>query len=166
MRKLIIYLSLFVSFNIFPSQVDKKYYPTNPNNDLSFITTFNSISDPNINTITQKYKVEKLAPYNEKFLTGAIVTTVCTGVFLIMGITGSVLVVVSGVTLLIYDYYSYSVNYALYWTGLALSGVGWPLFSISLLGMIALWILYGLSGGPKKAMNKIRIEGASLVVKL
>jgi len=162
---LIISFLLFISFNIFSVQSDKTDFHTNNNGSISFVTTFNSISNTGINNLIEKYSVSALEPYNKQFLTGAIVFTVLTGVFLIMGIVGSVLWSVG-----VYGgYYLYSSSYynlPLLYAGYALIGVGWGLFSITVLGMIAFWILYGLSGGPKASMNKIKIEGASLVVKL
>ncbi len=160
---LIISFLLLLSFNIFSVQANKTDYTTNPNETISFVTTFNSISNTGISNLIEKYSVSALEPYNKQFLTAAVVFTVCTAVFLVVGIVGSVLWYVGTP----WPTNNYIYNPGLMWAGYALMGVGWGFFSITVLGMIAFWILYGLSGGPKAAMNnKIRIEGASFVVKL
>ncbi|HOJ64651.1 MAG TPA: hypothetical protein PLE45_09545 [Spirochaetota bacterium] len=159
---IIVFFLLILSFSLFSSQSDKVTY--NQTETISFVQTLNSISEPGINRLIEKYAVSALVPYNKQFLTAAIVFTVVSGVLLVMGIVGSVLWAI-GWYGPVTDF-NYNTNVPLVWAGSALMGVGWALFSITILGVIAFWILYGLSGGPKGAMKNIRIEGTTVSIKL
>ena len=85
-----------------------------------------------------------------------------------MGIVGSTLIGVSTTTGLD-NFYTFNWNAlattdaALWFAGAILAGLGWTIFSLALPGIIAFWILYGLSGGPKGAMNKVRMDSLTTV---